>query len=75
MAIDSQQKRMSATGCGRPYLRGHFPGTINEAWRLAAGNVFSGNALTPVSAGGLFRGGNIDGISSGGPFFADPLAV
>ncbi len=53
MAIDTQQKRMSAAGCGRPYMRGHFPGTINEAWRIAAGNAYSGNALTPPVGGRL----------------------
>ena len=49
MAIDTQQKRMSATGCGRPYMRGHFPGTINQAWRIAAGNAYSGNSLVAVA--------------------------
>ena len=75
MAIDDQQKRMSVTGVGRPYLRGHFTGTINEAWRLAAGNVYSGNTLTPVvggrimsslaSDGGLAGKGGIAGDSGG----------
>ena len=51
MAIDSQQKRMSAMGCGKPFMRGHFTGTINEAWRLAAGMAYSGNALSPVVGG------------------------
>ena len=47
MAIDSQQKRMAVVGVGRPWMRSTFPGTINEAWRLSVGNVYSGNALTP----------------------------
>ena len=49
---------MSATGCGRPWMRAHFPGTINAAWRLAAGNVYAGNALATIktwtSVGKLF---------------------
>ncbi len=49
MAIDTQQKRMSAAGCGRPYMRAHFPGTINQAWRIAAGNAYSGNTLVGLS--------------------------
>lgn len=75
MAIDTQQKRMSAAGCGRPYMRGHFPGTINEAWRIAAGNAYSGNALTPpvggrimlslVAGGGLASKGGLAGDSGG----------
>ena len=76
MAIDDQQKRMSVTGVGRPYLRAHFPGTINEAWRLAAGNVYSGNALggapppgrimsSLAAGGGLASKGGIAGNSGG----------
>lgn len=75
MAIDTQQKRMSVTGCGRPYLRGHFPGTINEAWRLSIGNVYAGNALTPpvggrimsslAAGGGLAGRGGIAGKGGG----------
>ena len=48
MAIDTQQKRMSVMGVGRPWMRAHFPGTINAAWRLATGNVYSGNAVTTI---------------------------
>jgi len=45
MAVDTQQKRMSAAGAGRPYMRAHFPGTINQAWRIAAGIAYAGNPL------------------------------
>ena len=48
MAIDSRQKRMSVAGCGRPYMRAHHTGTINQAWRIAAGNAYSGNTLVSV---------------------------
>ena len=53
MAIDTQQKRMAVVGVGRPWMRSTFPGTINEAWRLSVGNVYSGNALTPVGGSGV----------------------
>ncbi len=75
MAIDTQQKRMSAAGAGRPFMRGHFPGTINEAWRIAAGNAYAGNALTPpvggrimgalAGKGGLAGSGGIAGDGGG----------
>ena len=29
-------------------MRAHFPGTINAAWRMAAGNIYSGNAVVAV---------------------------
>ena len=46
MAIDSFQKRTSASGVGRPYLRATYPtGVINQAWRMSAGNTYSGNEL------------------------------
>ena len=51
MAIDSRQKRQSAAGAGRPWARTHDTSTVDEAWRLAAGNVYSGNALS--AAGGV----------------------
>ena len=46
---DSQQDRMSAMGMGKPYMRGHLTGTINEAWRVSALMAYSGNALSPVA--------------------------
>ena len=43
MAIDSQQKRMSASGAGRPFMRAVFPQlTPTEAWRLGVGLGYSG---------------------------------
>lgn len=46
MAIDSQQKRMSVVGVGRPYMRAQFPVTTPTAeWRANVGNVYSGNTF------------------------------
>ena len=42
---------MSAMGMGKPYMRGHLAGTINEAWRAGAVMAYSANALTPVVGG------------------------
>ena len=42
---------MSAMGMGKPYMRGHLTGTINEAWRVSALMAYSGNALSPVVGG------------------------
>ena len=51
MAVDSQQKRMSAAGHGRLWMRGVFPvATPTEAWRLNVGAAYAGNALSPISA-------------------------
>ena len=49
MAVsDSQQKRMSALGHGRPFTRSVFPVTAKDApWRLNTGLVYAGNALSP----------------------------
>lgn len=74
MAIDSQQKRMAVVGVGRPWMRSTFPGTINEAWRLSVGNVYSGNTLSPAVGrvmsslahyGGLAGYGGIAGKGGG----------
>ena len=47
--IDTQQKRMSAAGAGRPWKRGVFPvATPTEAWRLNVGMAYAGNALSPA---------------------------
>ena len=48
MAIDSQQKRMSALGHGRPFTRSVFPVAAKDApWRLNVGLVYAGNELSP----------------------------
>ena len=49
MAIDTAEKRQSAPGVGRPFMRSHFPTTIDEQWRLGVGNVYNGNALAAVA--------------------------
>lgn len=36
---------MSASGAGRPWMRGKLPGAIDQAWRLASGHSYSGNAI------------------------------
>ena len=52
MAIDTKEKRMAASGVGRPYLRGKLPvASPDEEWRIASGNAYGGNALSPT--GGL----------------------
>jgi hypothetical protein len=48
MAIDTQEKRMNVVGVGRPWLRTKLPGANDEAWRIASGNAYGGNALTPA---------------------------
>ena len=51
MAIDSAEKRQNISGCGRPYMRSHFPvAAKDEEWRIASGHAYGGNALSP----GLF---------------------
>jgi len=58
MAIDTQQKRMSALSHGRPWMRGRvYPsGTIDAAERAAIGMAYSGNAIwaggAPSTPGG-----------------------
>jgi len=51
MAIDTQQKRMSVVGAGRPWHRTKLAGTINLAWRLASGNVYAGNTIAVLATG------------------------
>ncbi len=45
MAIDTQEKRMSASGAGRPWMRGKLPGANDQAWRMASGHSYNGNAI------------------------------
>ena len=43
MAVDTQQKRMSASGAGRPFMRAVFPVlTPTEAWRIGIGIGYNG---------------------------------
>lgn len=67
MAIDTQQKRQSAAGAGRPFMRTQFPvDTPTEAWRLNVGHAYAGNALTPPVGGrimsSLAAGGGLAGL-------------
>ena len=52
MALDSREKRASVPGVGRPWYRTKLPGTVDEAWRMASGNVYAGNALSAVAGAG-----------------------
>ena len=53
MAIDTRSKRASVLGVGRPYMRGKNPDAAkDQAWRMATGNVYNGNALGAPPAGG-----------------------
>lgn len=47
MALDTQEKRMAASGVARPYMRGKLPGANDQEWRIASGNGYGGNTLTP----------------------------
>ena len=51
MALNSQAKRMSASGVGRPYLRGVFPvASPTVAWRSGVGLTYNGNPFAGPSA-------------------------
>ncbi len=56
MALDTQEKRMSATGVGRPWMRSKFPGANDQAWRIASGNAYGGNAIGVAEADTKYRG-------------------
>ncbi len=51
MAIDTLEKRAAIVGVGRPWMRGKLPGTVDEEWRIASGNAYGGNALSPAAGG------------------------
>lgn len=66
MSIDTKEKRAAVLGVGRPWMRDKFPvATPDEEWRIASGNAYGGNALSP--AGGtvnrllLINPPNLDG--------------
>ncbi len=53
MALDSQSKRMSAAGAGRPYMRATFPvATPSASWRSSVGLTYNGNAFAAPPVGG-----------------------
>ena len=43
--MDTQEKRMSAAGAGRPYMRAKLPGANDQAWRAASGHAYAGNTI------------------------------
>lgn len=48
MAIDDREKRAAIPGVGRPYMRGKLPvAAKDQEWRIASGNAYGGNALSP----------------------------
>jgi len=74
MAIDNREKRQSVPGAGRPWMRSHDTATIDEQWRLGAGNVYNGNTLSAAvgrimsslaAGGGLVHSGGIAGSGGG----------
>ena len=75
MALDSLEKRRNVPGVGRPWMRVKHPvATPDEQWRMASGNAYGGNALTPgvgrvvsslAASGGLAGPGGIAGKGGG----------
>ncbi len=56
MAIDDQEKRMSAASAGSPFMRATFPsGTIDEEQRISIGHGYGGNPLTPSEVTNVFE--------------------
>ena len=52
MAIDTQQKRMSVAGVGRPFMRAVFPvDSPTVEWRMSSGLVYAGNAVVTPTEG------------------------
>ena len=50
MSMDSQQKRMSAAGAGRPWMRSVFPvASPTAAWRQNVGLSYAGLTLAAVT--------------------------
>jgi hypothetical protein len=74
MALDSREKRAAALGVGRPWVRDKLPGANDQEWRIASGNAYGGNALSPAAGrimgalagrGGLAGEGGLAGIGGG----------
>lgn len=54
MAVDTQEKRQNASGVGRTWMRSKLPGANDQAWRIASGHGYGGNAIAaPVEAEGV----------------------
>lgn len=54
MAVDTREKRMNAARVARPYLRAkHAVGATDEQSRIASGNGYGGNALSPPGGGAI----------------------
>lgn len=52
MAIDTREKRMSATGVARPWMRArHAVGAFDQQSRINSANAYGGNALSPAAGG------------------------
>ena len=50
MAMNTQQRRMSATGVGRPFMRAVFPvATPTAAWRQNVGMAYAGITLAAAA--------------------------
>ncbi len=54
MAIDTQEKRMSVVGVGRPWFRSKLPGAIDAAWRQASAHIYAGVVIAAPSLPKLF---------------------
>lgn len=51
MAIDSAEKRQNIAGCGRIFMRSHFPRATPDAeWRIAGGIAYGGNPIASLIA-------------------------
>jgi hypothetical protein len=50
--IDTREKRAAVLGVARPWMRSKFPqASKDQEWRMASGNTYGGNALSPGPAG------------------------
>ena len=70
MAVDTQEKRMNAVGVGRPWMRSKLPGVNDQAWRIASGNGYGGNAVASTAGAGMqwtTSGGPIEWTTTAGP--------
>jgi len=48
MALDTREKRMNAARVARPWMRAkHAVGATDQQSRIASGNGYGGNALSP----------------------------
>ncbi len=69
MALDTQQKRMSAASTMRPWIRAQFPSSpVTEIWRVSIGNAYGGNTFQqPPTSGAIVSGGLVqhDLVNSG----------